>query len=163
MPVRRLLVLVLGAAIAACSTPTDQVQKSGGGGGGANAAGIRVSVVLARVGLNQSFQLHVVARDSTGAVISSPTITYSSANTGTATVSTAGLIHGVALGATAVHVTVGNVTKMVPVVVATSPAGSLTGTLSGADSVASRPFTVNVSSGLLLTKVQPRFRPAIQF
>lgn len=139
----RLVALV--AAVAACSNPTDQVQP-GGGGTKTGAAGIKVSVVLARVGVGQSFQLFVTARDSSGAVIQNPTVTYASSNTGLATVSSSGLIHGVSLGSTDVHVTVGGATTVLPVVVATSPAGTLTGTLSGADSVASRPFTVTISS-----------------
>ncbi|HYK09371.1 MAG TPA: Ig-like domain-containing protein, partial [Gemmatimonadales bacterium] len=113
---------------------------------GGTAGGIKVSVVLARVGVGQSFQLVVTARDSNGGVIQHPTVTYSSSNTGRATISTAGLIHGVSLGATDVHVAVGGATAIIPVVVATSPAGTLTGDLSGADSVASRPFTVTISS-----------------
>src|SRR5262249_36476461 len=138
------------AALAACSNPTQPAQQwgggGGGGGGGTAAKGVHVSVVLARVGVNQSFQLHVVARDSAGAVITNPTVTYASANTGRATVSSQGVIHGVSLGATSVQVTVGTTGVLVPVVVATSPAGTLTGTLSGASAVGSRPFTVAISS-----------------
>lgn len=138
----RLSALVFCGAVAACSNPV----QPGGGGPTTGAAGLKVSVVLARVGVGQSFQLYVTARDSNGAVIPNPGVTFASSNTGLATVSSAGLIHGVSLGSTDVHVTVGGATAVVPVVVATSPAGTLTGTLSGADSVASRPFTVTISS-----------------
>ncbi|HEU5466669.1 MAG TPA: Ig-like domain-containing protein [Gemmatimonadales bacterium] len=138
----RFAALVFCAALAACSNPVQPER----GGAKTGAAGIRVSVVLARVGVGQSFQLFVTARDSNGAVIPNPTVTYASSNTGLATVSSGGLIHGVSLGPTDVRVTAGGATAVVPVVVATSPAGTLTGTLSGADSVASRPFTVTISS-----------------
>src|SRR5579859_4256590 len=147
----RLAALALVAA--ACSTPTDQVQPppvgggGGGGGGGAKTAStIKLSVVLARVGVDQSFQLAVTAQDSTGAVIQNPGVTYSSSDNGLATVTSTGLIHGVSLGAASVQVTAAGDTVIVPVVVATHPVGTLTGDLSGASSVNSRPFTVAISS-----------------
>lgn len=134
-------VLVGCILFAACASPMDQGQHSGAG-----VASVSVSVVLARVGVNSSLQLRVVARDSTGAVIPSPSVTFTSSNPGLATVSSQGLIRGVALGHTAVQVSSGGATAVVPVMVATHPAGTLTGVLSGADSVASRPFTVAISS-----------------
>ena len=135
---------------AACSTPTDQLQPPpvGGGGGGGTKTGSRItlSVVLARVGVDQSFQLAVTAQDSTGAVIQNPGVTYSSSDNGLVTVTNTGLIHGVSLGAASVQVTAAGDTVIVPVVVATHPAGTLTGDLSGSSSVNSRPFTVAISS-----------------
>ena len=147
-PLLRPTVVVLTAVAFACSNPMEQTTGAGGGGGGSrtHASSLRLSVVLARLGVSQSFQLHATVRDSTGAVIANPLVTYLSANTSLATVSSQGLIHGIGLGATKVQVSAGGLTTVVPVVVATHPAGSLTGVISGADSVASRPFTVAVSS-----------------
>lgn len=131
-------VLAFSAGLAACATPTDA--------GSHGASGLTVSVVRARLGVNQSFQLRVIARDSNGTVIPNPHVSYASSNAALATVSSQGVIHGVALGGTSIQVTSGGVTKAVPVLVATHPLGSLTGTITGADSVGSRPFTVAVSA-----------------
>jgi plastocyanin len=95
----------------------------GCGGGGGTDAPVVTSLAVSPVAPDTLFsrgatvQLSIQAKDAGGNVIGNPRLSFSSGNTGIATVSTAGLITAQGNGKTDIAVTSGSVTKAVEVVV----------------------------------------------
>ncbi|HKI75421.1 MAG TPA: Ig-like domain-containing protein [Pseudomonadales bacterium] len=96
----RLVLLFLISLLAACG---------GSGGGGTTptptVASVTVSPATATINVGATQQLTATAKDSSGATISGASIAYSSSDTAIATVSTGGLVTGVAAGSATITAT----------------------------------------------------------
>jgi Bacterial Ig-like domain (group 2) len=108
----------------------------------------------ATVYVGDSLQLAATVLDSSGTILTGVTLGWSSGNSGTASVSASGMLHGVALGGTTVTVTAGTVSGQTSVTVAAQPTGSLhtvmSSYLGGSDEEMLRDITVDAQGNMYL-------------
>lgn len=108
----------------------------------------------ATVYIGDSLQLNATVKDSSGTILTGVTLGWSSGNSGTASVSSSGMLHGVALGGTTVTVTAGTVSGQTGVSVATQPTGSLHTVIStylgGSDEEMLRDIAVDAQGNMYL-------------
>jgi hypothetical protein len=91
-------------------------------------ASVAVTPTSASVGIGQNTQLNATALSASGTTVTGVTYNWSSANSGTASVSSSGLVTGVATGATTITVSAGGKTAQASISVTGSSGG---GTHSG--------------------------------
>jgi hypothetical protein len=84
-------------------------------------AAVTVTPATASVPVGQTVQLSVVLRDATGTILAGRVVTWASANTGVATVSSSGVVTGVAAGQVNVTATSEGVTGQAAVTVTAAP------------------------------------------
>jgi uncharacterized protein YjdB len=84
-------------------------------------ASVTVSAPSSTLAVGLTSQLTVVLKDASGTVLSGRSIAYSSSNTGFATVSSSGLVRGVAAGTATVSVTSEGITGTVAITVQAAP------------------------------------------
>jgi len=125
----------------------------GGGGGGGTPVPTNVTVTSGAITLSTAGQTSTITatvRDQNGAIISSPSLSFSSSNTAAATVSSAGVVTAVATGSSVITVTSGTASTTVPVTVSItqtiSPGVPVTN-LSGGPGT-NRQFSVQVPAGV---------------
>ncbi|MEO8140852.1 MAG: Ig-like domain-containing protein, partial [Gemmatimonadota bacterium] len=108
----------------------------------------------ATVYIGDSLQLSATVKDSSGTILTGVTLGWSSGNSGTATVSTSGMLHGVAQGGTTVTVTAGTVSGQTTVSVAPQPTGTLHPVIStylgGSDEEMLRDITVDGQGNMFM-------------
>jgi adhesin/invasin len=87
-------------------------------------ASLAVTPASTALGVSGSQQLTPVVSDQYGNVVGTAAVSYSSASSGIAQVTSGGLVSGVAYGSTTITVSSGSLTQQVPVRVGTHPAGT---------------------------------------
>ncbi len=108
----------------------------------------------ATVYIGDSLQLTATVQDSSGTVLTGVSLGWQSSNTGAATVTGNGMLHGVAQGNTTVTVTAGTVSGQTAVSVAPHPTGSLHTVIStflgGSDEDMLRDITVDGQGNMIM-------------